>query len=155
MAPSLEIQLTSLYGNACAFFPIKIPAIQQQNNNHDCGVYAIANLTQFCFGGYDGSQEIRYNDRYMRDHLIYCLERQQFVPFPRIQTKATKKNRKKPKSATIACDCPCGKPNSMEAMVGCDGLQGTCTSWRHKSCANMSSQESHEDWFCTPHREKL
>ncbi|KAK3091056.1 hypothetical protein FSP39_016798 [Pinctada imbricata] len=151
LTPSLEIQLTSLYGNGDAnkLFPIKIPSIQQQGNNHDCGFYAIANLTQYCYGGYVGKEEIKYNESYMRDHLVYCLERQMFTPFPRIQTK-TKINKKKPKTVTIDCHCNCGQPNCLEEMVGCDGMDGTCTVWRHRSCA--APEDIDGDWFCTPHR---
>ena len=152
LTPSLEIQLAHLYGNgnASKLFSMKIPSIQQQANGHDCGVYAIANLTEFCYGRINGRDEVKYSEQYMRDHLVHCLEKQHFVKFPRMVTQA-KINKRKPK-VSIPCDCPCKRPNCMEGMVGCDGLSGTCPSWRHRSCANISTSNADADWFCTPYR---
>ncbi|KAK3108536.1 hypothetical protein FSP39_010086 [Pinctada imbricata] len=150
LSPSLEIQLAALYGLGKTKFPVKLPAIQQQTNSHDCGLHAIANLVEFCFGRFIGKRNIMYNTQYLRDHLVYCLERQLIVPFPKIQTKV-KTNKKKLKSVIIQCNCRCARPNCMEEMVGCDWPDNECQVWRHRSCANQADADA--DWLCTPHRQ--
>lgn len=43
-------------------------------------------------------------------------------------------------------DCLCGRPNSFEVMIGCDGK--TCpVGWFHFSCASVGEPPS-GDWFC-------
>ena len=120
----------------------------QQFNNRAmdtiAGLHAIANLTLHCHGDFTGKDEVEYNETYMRDHLIYCLEKNYFIPFPRVQTKV-KVNKKKPKVVNIPCHCPCGKPDVMEEMIGCDGLDGTCDVWKHLSCANVAKSVDHDD----------
>ena len=110
LSPSMEIQLAALYGRDMPCLSVKIPKIQQQTNGVDCGLFAIANVVQACFGGAPGKQLITYNTNYLRDHLIYCLERQDFSPFPKHDTKE-KSTGKSPTfwtSVAIAesADCP-------------------------------------------------
>ena len=123
--------------------------IKQQTNGVDCGLFAIANVVQACFGSAPDKRLITYNTNYLREHLIYCLERQSFVPFPKHDTKE-KINRKKPYFLDISCDCrKCRLPNVLEEMVGCDARQ--CSVWLHRSCTNKASDDG-DDWFCSPHR---
>jgi hypothetical protein len=37
----------------------------------------------------------------------------------------------------IEIDCECGKPNTIENTIGCEGIKGKklCNIWKHKSCA--------------------
>jgi Ulp1 family protease len=62
--------------------PLKILENQQQNNGYDCGLFAIANLVEFCFNDatYNYKNEFVLNK--MRKHLIHCLERGEFSKFP-------------------------------------------------------------------------
>ena len=143
------VQLCTLVCNK-AYLKGLIPIVPHLSNGTN-GVYAIANLTEFCYGRFNGRDEVKYSEQYMRDHLVHCLEKQHFLKFPRMVTQA-KINKRKPKVVNIPCDCPCKRPNCMEGMVGCDGLSGTCPSWRHRSCANISTSNVDADWFCTPHR---
>ena len=50
LTPSLEIQLSAIYGQGKTNLLIK-PEVQQQTNGYDCGVYALANLVEFCYNG--------------------------------------------------------------------------------------------------------
>ena len=47
--PSLEIQMSQIYKKDKTSIPIKILDIQQQENGNDCGLFAIANLVEFCY----------------------------------------------------------------------------------------------------------
>ena len=62
---------------------IKILDIQQQDNSIDCGLFAIANMVEFCTNKYIGNLNLQFNTKYLREHLIFCLEQGHFRPFPR------------------------------------------------------------------------
>jgi hypothetical protein len=43
----------------------------------DCGVFAIAYATEFCFNQYTGGKGLTFNTSVMRDHLLQCLSNKQ------------------------------------------------------------------------------
>ena len=57
--------------------------VEQQTNNSDCGVYAIAYATSLCFS--EDINCIQFCVSKMRSHLISCLEKGQMSPFPSIR----------------------------------------------------------------------
>ena len=57
LTPSLEIQLSATYGQGKTNLLIKLPEVQQQTNGYDCGVYALANLVEFCHSGTYNTQK--------------------------------------------------------------------------------------------------
>ena len=69
-----------------------MPLINQQRNSKDCGLFAIANITEFCFTNFKGIDSGRspciYEQELMRKHLLECLETQNMAPF-------SKRNRKR------------------------------------------------------------
>ncbi|XP_078310197.1 uncharacterized protein LOC144618313 [Crassostrea virginica] len=148
ISPSLQIQLASMYGSDYHQLTVRIPQIQQQTNSVDCGLFAIANAVQFCFSLYQGSDLLKFDEPFLRHHLLHCLEKGAFSPFPRIETKA-KLNKKKITYIDVQCDCKCILPNLMQEMIGCDAPFKSCSVWRHRSCAEV---EDDDDWYCTPHR---
>ena len=81
---SLEFQLCKIYGQNKNRILIKIPEVQKQDNSIDCELFAIANAVEFCNNGFKGGTHINYDEKYMRDHLIYCLERGFISQFPKI-----------------------------------------------------------------------
>lgn len=94
LSPSLQMQLASIYGGDFKQLTIRVPSIQQQTNNVDCGLFPSANLVQFCIGYYVGKQLIKFDEEYLGEHMVSCLENGRFTPFPRLETKA-KLNKKK------------------------------------------------------------
>jgi Ulp1 family protease len=54
-----------------------MPEIHKQTNYIDCGLYAIANAVEYFLTGYTGGLHIKFDQKYMRDHLISCLEKNQ------------------------------------------------------------------------------
>lgn len=88
LSPSLQIQLASLYGGDFSKITVRIPSIQQQTNGVDCGLFAISNLVQFCYGYYIGKDLLMFDEKSLRDHLVYCLEKDLLTPFPRVETKS-------------------------------------------------------------------
>jgi hypothetical protein len=80
LTPSLEIQLSAIYGHGKTNLLIK-SAVQQQTNGYACGVYALANLVEFCYSGtYNTQKHTHYIERYMRSPLIAWLEKSHFSP---------------------------------------------------------------------------
>ena len=71
-------QINSLRGGLDAVTNLK--SCQQQVNGYDCGVYAIANAYGICAGL--SVRDLKYNRGKMREHLIACLRRREFSPFP-------------------------------------------------------------------------
>lgn len=97
LTESLEIQLVLIYGRDKRPIPITILDVQQQENSNDCGLFAIANLIEFCFDP-DKSFQIQtsFVSEYMRSHLVKCLENGEFTKFPQTsQTSNTSESVKK------------------------------------------------------------
>ena len=65
-----------------AHSPIKcaIATTQRQTGVKDCGLFAIAAATSFCFG--ECPSERRYEQSMMRGHFRQCLARGEMTPFP-------------------------------------------------------------------------
>ena len=64
----------------------------QQCGSHDCGVFAIANVTAICQG--ESPVKIRYRQGQMRQHLIRCFENGLLVPFPSTQKRNVQASQK-------------------------------------------------------------
>ena len=84
-----------------------MPEIHKQTNYIDCGLYAIANAVEYCLTGYTGGLHIKFDNKkiYMRDHLISCLEKNQFTPFPKCYM--SKKSKVKSTHFIIETNCKC------------------------------------------------
>ena len=56
LTDSLQIQLAQIYDVGKQELNVKIPRVQQQNNGHDCVVFAIASLVEFITDRYKDLQ---------------------------------------------------------------------------------------------------
>jgi hypothetical protein len=65
---------------------ISINDIQRQDNSINCGLFAIANMIEFCANEYTGNLNLQFNTKYLREHLIFCLEQGHFRPFPKLES---------------------------------------------------------------------
>jgi hypothetical protein len=61
---------------------IKLPETQKQDNSIDCGLFSLANAVEFCQSGFKGGTHIKFEQKYMREHLIHCVEKGDFSAFP-------------------------------------------------------------------------
>ncbi|CAC5424992.1 unnamed protein product [Mytilus coruscus] len=142
LTPSTEIQLSAIYSHGKKNLLVKLPDVQQQTNGYDCGVYAIANVVEYCHKEKLNTQRrTKFIEKYMRLHLISCLNPQNTTSstdFVRIFARR------------IECSCQCGKPYVFENMIGCEAKRGqiSCTKWVHQTCSGVS-----EDWYCDEHRD--
>lgn len=83
ISQSTQIQLGKIYGSGEKAIKVSVSEVKQQQNGVDCGVYAIANLTEFCFTGNCDNQPVNYDINNMRSHLVKCINDKKFTPFPR------------------------------------------------------------------------
>jgi hypothetical protein len=99
---------------------IKLPETQKQDNSIDCGLFSLAIAVEFCQSGFKGGTHIKFEQKYMREHLVHCLEKGNFT---KNHVGCAPKNIKI-NAYTIEIDCECGKPNAIENMIGCEGIKG-------------------------------
>ena len=87
---------------------IRLPRVQQQQNGVDCGVFAIAFATEFCFAKKELSKSLIFDTKLMRPHLIQCIEFGKFTPFPKRRSSIPPKRlslSKKDVEITISKNC--------------------------------------------------
>ena len=91
----LKIQLSQIYGKGKSELNIKIPEIMKQNNNIDCGLYAIAFTTAYCFRQ-KLCFDLIFDSNKLRSHLLACFENNQISEFPLTnKTVSSRQKRKK------------------------------------------------------------
>ena len=142
LTTSVKIQMSMIYSKGKTVVPVKIPNVQQQKNSIDCGVFAIAFMVEFCFNNFIGRDNVNFDTYTMRDHLIKCIESQQFSPFPKTKPTRTKvlslKNTSVNFSIEKECTARCNLPNLFEDMVCCD----RCSAWYHYGCVPSNNSNT-------------
>jgi hypothetical protein len=80
-------------------------------------------------GTYNTQKHTHYIERYMRSHLIACLEKGHFSPFP--QSTSSNTEVVKVYTRKIESICYCGKHDVFQNMVGCEVKRGRvkCSKW--------------------------
>lgn len=140
MTPTLSIQLALLYGqNSNQDLEIILIDTQKQTNSVDCGLFAIAHLTEFCSKG-NLNPDICFDTKKMRTHLITCLESGTLSCFPTVPKRQNTRTRNRPKhrSIPIKLHCSCRLPDCVGSMVKCEA----CKIYYHKYCVKTSSDLS-------------
>ena len=120
-----------------------IKSVQQQRNCFDCAVFAIALATSPGFG--DRPEEIIYDSKIMRQHLLNCLRNKRMERFP-LQDGNTIQHCKR-KTLVIEVFCSCRQPY-YPVMVMCT----KCEDWFHFDCERIPRSAIHNediDFFCT------
>ena len=78
----IEVQICSFLLCQEDQLTIVIKPVQQQREIN-CGLFALAFATSLLFG--DDPTKLRYDEKQMRKHLVYCLENDLMEPFPTIK----------------------------------------------------------------------
>ncbi|CAC5393943.1 unnamed protein product [Mytilus coruscus] len=104
LTTSSEIQLSQIYSHDKKRLLIKIPEVQKQTNSIDCGLFAIANAVEFCFTSFSGAIHVEFNTELFREHLVICLEKGEFIPFPKKKISM--------KASAIGQNCTQGGPTN-------------------------------------------
>lgn len=148
----------SLIDMVCSFFkpptsPLHFDIInmQTQENNDDCGLFAIASATELAYGKDPCTCD--WDCFKMRQHLLNCLEANSISPFP---TKGKRLVRfgcriRNPGQKTEIY-CVCRMPHdSKQAMIRCS----YCTIWYHKDCMKLNEQQCRGKWKCPPCKDNI
>ena len=95
-------------------------------------IYAIANAVEYSLTGYTGGLHIKFDQKYMRYHLISCLEKNQCRPFP----KCYKSTKSKVESTNfiIETNCDCGETDGIQIWLGMNGQREL----RHATHGNIN-----------------
>ena len=79
---------------------IKIPEVMKQNNSIDCGLYAIAFVTSYCFRQ-KLCFELIFDSNKLRSHLLECFENNRISEFPLTsKTISTRKKKERQNNLT-------------------------------------------------------
>ena len=62
---------------------MELPPAQVQQGGVDCGLFAIAFAYELAAGNAGNPSDVSFEQGKMREHLVKCLERGLFKPFPR------------------------------------------------------------------------
>ena len=81
--PEFVHQICNIRYTAHKFLKLTLKPTPMQTNGVDCGVFAIANALELCIGR--SPSDCRYDIPAMRPHLLYCLEKEQITPFPKLE----------------------------------------------------------------------
>ncbi|XP_057297349.1 uncharacterized protein LOC130627119 [Hydractinia symbiolongicarpus] len=132
-------------------------SVQQQENDIDCGLFAIAFAVEESFGR--SPQSISFDTKQMRPHLLKCLESATFSFFPK-STKRKRFCRPFAKTHSIYCIC---RDIFFDRDVEEDknlfmAMCGECKEWFHRRCAKIpakvfASDDEHKKWRCLAYLE--
>ena len=145
MSLTTILQLAKIYSRSVpptrSSLKIETLSVQQQEGTLDCGLFAIANAVEVCHG--NNPENVRYDQKKMRSHLLECFYRRVLRPFPRGSSESLP--RPTHRLQRIKLYCICRMPEEYGAkMICCD----TCKSWYHYSCVNLQQAENPVYWEC-------
>lgn len=127
LSSSVQVQLAQIYKRYRTDHKLEVEVVdvQRQRGGSDCGLFAIACAVSVAFG--ELPQSVKFLQAEMRPHLVSCLEKEMFSPFPRT---AGKRKPKKSRRVQIKLFCRCHLPEEYDDMVWCDN----CETWFHYEC---------------------
>ena len=118
--------------------------VQSEINSVDCGVYALAFITDLCHG-IDPATSQYCSSKELCQHLINCFENDSMNPFPTVALREHKPAIK----TTLKVNCCCRLPYVLDHLnpsnvPGDDTTErikcGICCNWYHCSCLNLSDK---------------
>ena len=103
----------------------------QQTGSNDCGLFAIANATELCFGGNPSS--VIYDQASMRKHLLNCFLQDKLTPFPKEDVRVEISS-EVDGTSEIEVYCSCRLPeDKKQRMAKCM----KCLEWFHEKCLKI------------------
>ena len=131
---------------------LNIRQSQQQTNDFDSGVFAIANAVEKLSGG--SLESVSFDKNFMREHLLTCLQLNEFSPFPKT-TKRVRKKGQRSQFFDVYCECrDVYFPNDAEEDEGLFmAMCSVCCEWFHKKCLRIpkkvfTDEKNHKLWKC-------
>jgi len=87
ISPTVARQLKAIYGHLVGvdgLLDVCMVPCAQQPNGSDCGVFAAAFLFEWAVMSVPANLNVKFNLPIMRDHLMFCLDRELVIPFPKL-----------------------------------------------------------------------
>ena len=152
-------QISSIIKSRSSKLQLFLERVQFQQNSIDCGVYAIAFMTDLCYK-LDPANRCYSDSKDLRDHLIQCFQQGVMRPF-----SSADSSKVKPSVMNVNLYCSCRMPYVIE-HVKLQFLQKNergeaqmiqcfyCDNWYHRCCAGISEERfrelsnSKEIWAC-------
>ena len=103
--------------------------VAAQSGGDDCGCYAIAFAEALCRG--EDPVSLDFKQSGMRAHLLSCLRKGTFTPFP-AESRQVSAGVKKVTDLAIYCHC---RQPETKRMIKCH----SCLEWYHSTCENIES----------------
>ena len=134
------LQISNLVNTVKSTLNIEKLSIQQQNGTFDCGLFAIAFALESCLNQ-NSIQDVSFDQKQMRNHLLSCFEKGKISPFPKIQKCIPRPNHHVMK---INVYCLCRLPDIFYFnMIKCD----FCSKWFHYRCISVPV-DLKKSWKC-------
>lgn len=136
-------QIASICNCSSEQINIDMVDVQQQSDGKDCGLFALAYMTAFCYS--QDPSEKYFVHHQLRSHLVECLEKQAMSPFP-----SRSRNRVPclPTKLSISIYCKCRLPADDGRMMECTN----CNVWYHEECEPLIPEQAWIDkdypWKC-------
>ncbi len=141
-----KVIASPLYSDSAEIF-LKIEDVQNQQDEHSCGLFAIAFAVSLCYG--EDPRKIMFVKSGMPNHLLACLMKGEIEPSPRHskERKPTLGN-----SATINIHCTCRlafDPDDIWMALTCC----LCNCTYHTACVSGKKTvvirvDGREKWIC-------
>ena len=114
---------------------------QYQQGSEDCGLFAIANACELCFGG--DPSVVKYTQDNMRKHLLKAFDTLRLMQFP---SKMRRVSQHVLQREFIDIYCTCRMPNNGRPMIQCE----VCKEWYHVDCVRAPRKvlNSSVRWCC-------
>ena len=140
LTSSMEVQLAECYKNLAtgSTLAVELPPAQIQQGGVDCGLFAIAFAYELAAG--NDPSDVSFEQGKMREHLVKCLERGLFEPFPRNEVTLRFNKRQ---NCDIRLFCSCSRPECWDDMIQCE----LCDEWFHLTCEGLETAPEGE-WLC-------
>lgn len=130
-------QLCALIFSSAKEITLDFPNVQCQRGGSDCGLFSIAFTASLCTGS--DPENLQYNQKCFRDHLLGCIEKRHITPFPSTMKKRSHSSHYQ----VVPLYCQCRQPERGR-MAQCD----RCSEWFHSDCVCLPININNISWFC-------
>ena len=140
---NIKKQVCSLAKHSCSTLNFNIVNVMAQTNSYDCGLFALANITEIIYG-HDPAKCL-WDTAKMRYHLKSCLESGHMERFPTTRQRRIPFGRRIKHYNKENIYCVCRMPYDELPMIECC----SCRTWFHGKCLNLDiTKYEDKNWKC-------
>ena len=141
LTKALKNTVADLLHSSTKTIEVEYVNVQYQLGSDDCGLFAIANACELCFGG--DPSVVKYIQKDMRKHLLKAFDTLQLMHFP---SKMRRVSQQVSHREFIDIYCTCRMPNNGRQMIQCV----VCKEWCHVDCVRAPRKVLNNSlhWCC-------